>query len=140
MVRTLLLSASPIIVTWGAAHVKKMTLSWKFTFTTDMNKCQGLRAHPIIYLVSKIYWNTKVYNWWSYVDIVTHIFRVNIFNVCTIFIWINPTCIMPNLYQTTLKCDRAIGPTRLYRKSALIWRFKHVYSALLLSITLSPTL
>ena len=34
---------------------------------------QCLCAHQIIYFVSKIWYNTTLYNWRSYIDIVIHI-------------------------------------------------------------------
>ena len=38
-------------------------------------------------------------------------FNVNISKVFIRCIWLNPTYIMPNLFQITLYCDRDIGPT-----------------------------
>ena len=37
---------------------------------------QCLRACLIIYLFSNIYYNNKVYNWQSFIEIVTHIFEL----------------------------------------------------------------
>ena len=57
----------------------------------------------------------------------SHIFRGNIFNICIIFIWFNPTYIMPIFNRTILYIYRAIGKTPRYHKWAIIWRFISVH-------------
>ena len=107
----------------GAASVKKMTSSWENSIS------RPLWINVKIYMLIQLYtllqaliYNTEVYNWWSYVDVIIHIFSGNIFNFCIRCIWLNPTCIMPNFYLTTLLCDGAIGSTLCYHKCPVIWR------------------
>ena len=55
-------------------------------------------------------------------------FELIIVNFSIIFIWINPTYIIPNFCRTTLQIYRSIGTTLFYHKWALIWRFKFICS------------
>ena len=97
-----------------------------FTCTANMTLRQCLHDHPITYFVFNIYYNTKVYNWQSYVDIITHIFGVDIFNVCIRFIWLNPTYVIPSFCWTILYIYHANGKIPHYHKWALIWSFVFV--------------
>ena len=101
-----------------------------FTCTANMTLLQCLHDHPITYFVFKLYYNTKLYNWQSYIDIVTHIFGVDIFNVCMRCIWLNTAYVMPNLYRTTFHCDFTIGTTPRYQKWPIILCFIIVCSVI----------
>ena len=79
---------------------------------------------------SKLYYNTKLNNWWSYVDIVTHIFGVNIFNICIRCLCLNATYIIPNAYCTKMYYDQAIVPTPCYHKWCLICHLIFVFSVI----------
>ena len=106
----------------GAASVKKMTSSWETSYARPL--WINIKISMIIRLYTlfkALIYNTEVYNWWSYYDLIMHIFSGNIFNFCIIFIWLNSMYIMPNLYRTTLCCDRAIGTTLCYDKWPVIW-------------------
>ena len=75
----------------------------------------------ILYTLCPIFNIIQNYIPGGHIDIVTHIFRGNIFNVYIRCILLNPEYSMPNLYWTTLECDRDIGPTLCYHKCPIIW-------------------
>ena len=106
-------------------------------------RCEKLQVHNRYELTSislcvsdyipcfqDLIYNTEVYKWWSYVNIIINVFGVNIFNVCIRFIWLNMMYIIHNLYWTTLQCDCDIGPTLRYHKWTSIWSFIFLFSVI----------
>ena len=82
-------------------------------------------------LFQALIFNTKIYNWRLYADIIRHIFRIIIFNFSIRFIWLNSTYIIPNFCRAILYIYRDIGKMLCYQKKAVIWRLVFLYSVII---------
>ena len=120
-VRTILLNVSPILV-----KAQPMWKKWlrhgnlqgnrQYESTSNVSMCIQLYT-----LFLALIYIQKYITCYSYVDIITHILGVNIFNVCIRFKRLNATYLILNLYCTTLNFYRAIGKTPRYHKWFIIW-------------------
>ena len=123
-------------LSWRVTYYKRCSLLWRndVVIKNQVHKWYKLESMSpcasgyILY--SNPLFRTEVCNWWLYVDTIWKTFQTKIFNLSIIFIWINDTYVILNLYQTTLYIYLAIGKTLFHQKWSLIWRFIFVFSVI----------
>ena len=77
--------------------VIKTSLHGQYVITVNASVIIGLYT-----LFQALIFNTKVYNWQLYADIIRHIFRIRIFNFSIRLVWLNTTYIIPNFCRAIL--------------------------------------
>ena len=106
------------------------------SFESTLNSPVSIQLYT---LYPKLNIGSEVYNWWLYVDIIRHIFWTKIFNLSTIFIWLNATYIItifvtPNYNETVPLVQHCVI------KNGTVYGVSYFFAVCSVSITLSPTL